>query len=269
MTEENERDVDERDVSRASGSSWTLSREQRRAEIVRRLLARDPVNAEELGELGYELDAWHLGVIATGADVEKYVRHLAAGLGAELLSIPHGVETVWAWLGGHRRITIAEVERVMSVKGVAAVSLAIGEPAKWVDGWRLTYREAEATLLVARHMPPGLTRYLDVALEASALRDEELADSLIEGYLSPLDDERGGGLARRRTLRAIFDAEHNVSSAASTLKVDRRTVHRWLREIERRLGYRLHEHQAEIEIALRLEQLRADHTQGSPSTHLG
>jgi sugar diacid utilization regulator len=125
----------------------------------------------------------------------------------------------------------------------------------------LTHREAEAALLVARHRPPRrLTRYLDVALDATALQDEALADSLIERYLSPLDDMSIGGQAARRTLRALFEAEHNVSSAAHPLKVHRSTVHRWREEIERRLGYRLHEHQAEIEVALRIEDLRAHHS---------
>jgi hypothetical protein len=101
-----------------------------------------------------------------------------------------------------------------------------------------------------------ITRYLDVALEASLLQDAALADVFIDGYLSPLDGERGGGLGRRRTLRAIFDAEHNVSSAASRLNVDRSSVRRWLADIEQRLGYRVHERQAEIEIALRLEEIR-------------
>ena len=58
------------------------SQEQRRAEIVDKLLADEPVDAGELAELGYELDGWHLGVIATGAQAGKAVRALAAGLGA-------------------------------------------------------------------------------------------------------------------------------------------------------------------------------------------
>jgi hypothetical protein len=65
-----------------------------------------------------------------------------------------------------------------------------------------------------------------------------------------------GGEAARRTLHALFDSEYNVSSAAHPLKAHRSSVHRWREEIEQRLGYRLHEHQAEIEVALRIEDLR-------------
>jgi hypothetical protein len=240
------------------------SPERRRAERVQRLLDGVPV---DVGQLGYRLDGWHVCVLATGANATQAVRSLAAKLGRELLLIAHDDGEVWAWLGGERKPRISDVERVLSAPNFAGVSLAIGEAARGVQGWRLTHREAQATLLVAQHrngipqngVPSAqtLTRYLDVALEAAALQDEALADSLIERYLLPLDDITIGGQAARRTLRALLDTEYNVSSAASALKVDRSTVHRWRNEIERRLGYRLHEHQAEFEVALRIEDLRA------------
>ena len=46
----------------------------------------------DVGEFGYELDAWHLCVIATGAGAEKAVRGLAAALGRELLLVAHDGE---------------------------------------------------------------------------------------------------------------------------------------------------------------------------------
>jgi len=232
------------------------SREQRGAEIAHRLLAGESLNAGELAEFGYDLDGWHLGVIASGAQAGRAVRGLAAGLGCQLLLFAHGSETVWAWLGGQRRIAFADVERVLSAGGHTDLSLAIGEPARGIDGWRQTHHEAQGALLVARCWPRRLTRYLDVAPEATALRDETLADSLIEMYLSPLDGMRIGGQAARRTLGALLEKAHNVSSAASALRLDRSTVHRQRNEIERRLGCRLNERRVEIELALRIECLR-------------
>jgi sugar diacid utilization regulator len=95
-----------------------------------------------------------------------------------------------------------------------------------------------------------------VAQEAAALQDEAFADSLIETYLSPLDEMRIGGQAARKTLRALCQTGHNVSSAASALRVDRSTVHRRRNEIEGRLGCELQRRQGEIEVALRIEDLR-------------
>jgi DNA-binding PucR family transcriptional regulator len=241
------------------------SHKGRRAELVQGLLAGTLV---DVNELGYELDAWHLCVIATGAGAEKAVRGLAAALGRELFPVARDGE-VCAWLGGQRKLKIADVERVLTARGLAGVSLAIGETARGLEGWRLTHREAEAAQLVARYRggreDVTLTRYLDVAPEANALQDEALADSLIETHLSPLDDLRIGGQAARRTLRALFETEHNVSSAAHKLDVDRSTVHRRRNEIERRLGCRLHEHQVDIEIALRVEDLLKHRDSPQPS----
>lgn len=232
------------------------SREQRGAEIAHRLLAGESLNAVELVELGYDLDGWHLGVIASGAQAGKATRGLVVGLGCEFLPVARGRETVWAWFGGRRRIAFSDVERIVSAGEYSDLSLAVGEPAKGLKGWRQTHRQAEAALLVSRCWPRKLTRYLDVAAEATALQDDAFADSLIEMYLLPLDGMRIGGQAARRTLGALLEKAHNVASAASALNLDRSTVHRHRNEIERRLGCQLHERRVEIELALSIDDLR-------------
>jgi hypothetical protein len=234
------------------------SREQRRAEVVRRLLASEPIAASELAELGYDLNAWHVAVIAKGTGGEKAVRTFAVALGRQLLACPQDATTVWAWLGGEDRLAFPEIDRLHAKYGPADTYIAVGESGRGIDGWRATHQEAQGALLVALGKPSRVTRYLDVALDAAALQDHVLADSLIEKYLSPLDDVAIDGQAARRTVRALFDTEHNASSAANALKVHRSTVHRRRDLIEQRLGYRLCEHQAEIELALRIEELRRD-----------
>ncbi len=242
------------------------SLEQRRAEIAHRLLAGEPLHAGEFAELGYDLNGWHLGVIASGAQAGRAVRGLAADVGCELLQVAHGKEAVWAWLGGRRRVDFADVERILLAGKHASVSLAVGEPGRGIDGWHQTHREAEGALLVARCWPRRLTRYLDVAPEATALQDESLANLLIDRYLSPLDGMRIGGQAARRTLCALLEKAHNVSSAASALDIHRSTVHRQRSEIERRLGCQLHERRAEIDLALRIEDLRQRRDDGAMVT---
>jgi GGDEF-like domain len=232
------------------------SRVQRNAEIVHKLLGDEPVHTGDLLELGYDLDCWHLGVIATGVQAGNVVRGLATALGCGLLSVAHGTEAVLAWFGGPRRIAFTDLQRVLSDQAYADISLAVGEPGREVEGWRQTHREAESALLVARSWPSRVTRYLDVATEAMALQDETLGDALIETYLSPLDGMRIDSRTVRRTLHALFKSQHNVSSAASALKVDRSTVHRRRSEIESRLACRLHERQRDIEAALRIEERR-------------
>jgi hypothetical protein len=227
------------------------SPEVRRMERVQGLLAGRRVDA---AGLGYELDAWHLGVIARGAKAAETVRTLAAGLGRELLSVSRSRETVWAWLGGQRALDVAEIERQLSAKKPVGVSLAVGAAGRGIDGWRLTHRQAQAAMLVALHRPQMLTRYADVSLLAAVLRDGELARSLVEIHLSPLDGQKDGAVSRE-TLRAYFATGCNAATAAAALSVDRHTVERRLHTVETRLGRALHTCHAELEVALRLQEL--------------
>ena len=231
------------------------SSEQRRFEIVRRLLIEETVHPLELAELDYELNRWHLALVARGREVRKALRRLEDRLGFELLLVKCGEESIWAWLGGQGRLDGQAVERIVAAAGLDEVSLAIGEPQHGLEGWRRTHREAAGAALIARFRPGPVTRYVDVAPEVTALQNPALADSLVERYLSPLDEVAIGRGEARRALRALFDSKHNVSSAAHLLGVHRSTVHRWRNCIEERLGP-LQEHQADIEIALRIEELR-------------
>jgi hypothetical protein len=228
------------------------SPEQCRRELVQKLLAGEPVDA---ARLDYELDAWHLGVIATGTGAEKTVRVLANGLGRQLLAVSFGEGTVWAWLGGHRKLGITDLEHLLGTNGVASVSLAIGEPQRGIDGWRQTHREAQAALPVALHRSQTLTRCADVPLEAALLQHKLLASLLVRNYLSPLSSQKDGGAVLRETLRAYFAKECNAAKAGIALRVDRHTVGRRLHMIEEALGRLIPTCRTELEVALRLDEL--------------
>jgi PucR C-terminal helix-turn-helix domain/GGDEF-like domain len=228
------------------------SPELRRTERVQRLLAGGRVESRELG---YELDAWHLGLIAMGGRARQTVQGLAAGLGQELLSVARSEETVWAWLGGKQRPASGDIERQLSARESAGFLLAIGEPGRGIDGWRLTHRQAQAAMAVALREPKRVTRFADVGLLAAVLRDEELAGSLVNLHLSLLGDHRNGGSVSRETLRAYLAAGNNAATAAAALGVVRQTVERRIRTIEQRIGRPVRACHAELEVALRLEEL--------------
>jgi hypothetical protein len=234
---------------------------QRRAERVQRLLDGAPAGP---AELDYELNAWHVGVIATGARATQAIEGMVESLGSSLLLVSGRDKSVWAWLGGQRRLAIADIERSLSDQGVDGVSLAIGEPAKGIAGWRMTHWQAQRALWVALRRPRPLTRYADVLLLAPAMRDDVMARSLAEIYLLPLTSQRDGGAMSRETLRTYFAAGRNAATAAVVLKVNRHTVERRLHKIETSLGRPLHTCQAELEVALRLEALGAGHDADNP-----
>jgi hypothetical protein len=237
---------------RAEFERGRRSSAQRLGERVQRLLGGEPMDS---CELRYALDGWHLGVIATGKGTQQALRGVAAQLGGEFLLVPRGEDSTWAWLGDRRRRALADLLDTLAAKPHPGVSLALGEPGLGMEGFRLTHRQAAAALLVALRRPQWLTRYTDVALLAFALRDEELARSLVDSYVTPLDDHRHGSHALCATLRAYVAAGRNATSAAASLGVARHTVESRLRKVEQRLGRLLPTCLAEVEIALRLDEL--------------
>jgi transposase-like protein len=230
------------------------SPEQRRAELVLRLLAGRQPDMADLAELDYDFDAWHIGVIAVGGRAVEALRDVKTALGCQSLAISRGERTLWVWFWRGHKSTVADFRR-LSVARPLGVSLAVGEPRKGVEGWRQTHEEAQAALPIALGKPPNLTRCSDVLLEAAVLQHKTLSASLVETFLSPLDGLRYRGQTARDTLCAYFEARRNVSSTANRLGVARNTVESRLREIEERLGWPLSACSAQLEVALRLETL--------------
>jgi hypothetical protein len=226
--------------------------DRRRAERVGRLLNGELVDTSELA---YDFEISHLGVIATGPGAAKAIRGLASASDCGLLLVPRGEQTVWAWLGTRRPIDPDHVERHISSDWPAQLTLALGEPAKGFTGWRRTHMQAKASLSIALRSPLGYARYGDVPLLASAFQDDLLAASLHELYLVPLELEPNGGRTSLETLRAYIAAGRKVSPAAAALGLNRRTVAYRLHAIETRLGRPLGSFMAEIEVALKLQDL--------------
>jgi sugar diacid utilization regulator len=228
--------------------------EQHREDLIRRLLTGVHVDLAEAGQLGYELDAWHLGIVATGARATRALRDLKAALGCELLLVNHG-ESFWAWLGRSSPIKTADLGRMLSRGRDTNVQLAFGEPGVGVEGWRLTHHQAREARGVAIHLPQRLTWYADVLLLAAALRNDTMASSLKQKYLAPLRGEKDGGMALRKTLRAYIDAGCSATSAESKAGVGRHTVGDRVQKAEQLIGQSVRACLSELDMALRLEEL--------------
>lgn len=227
-----------------------VTAKQRRAQLVERLLAGEPLDASDLD---YDFDAaWHLGLVAHGQDADA-VCAVTDPLDCLRLAIERE-DSVWVWLGSRRRIDVDHLRRSLPADSSLGFVLAVGEPGEGMAGWRLTHQQAQAALPVARARGEGLTRYADTALLASTLQDDLLANSLRRLYLDPLCAERDGGAVSRETLRAYFSADHNVSSAAAVLGVNRNTVASRLRNIEERIGRSLGSCGSELLAAIQLDE---------------
>ncbi len=235
---------------------------RRRLDLVRRLLAGEPVDASPLA---YDLEAHHLALLASGPGAEALLRALAAELDRRLLLVRADERTCWAWLGGRSPLDPTKALAPARPLLGPGTFLATGEPGEGPSAWRLTHRQAAAALAVALRGREQALRYADVALLASALGDELLAASLRRLYLEPLEGGRDGGEALRETLRAYFAADRNVSATSASLGVSRPTVKERLRTIEKRIGIPMGSCAAEVETALSLQGLQS----GNPAFQIG
>jgi hypothetical protein len=248
------------DEYRGEAARGDSSLELRRGELVRLMLDGAAVDP---GELAYDFDAWHLGLVAAGPGAGLALRRGPSRVGVQWLCVLRDQDTAWAWIGGRRRVTATDLLQALPGE-ITHLSLAVGEPGRGIGGWRLTHRQAQAALWVALHRRGTLTRYADELLLIAALKDEVLAASLRDSYLSPLESRRDGGGLAYETLRAYFKCGCNAASAAAVLQVDRHTVERRLHRIEERLDRCVRDCRPELEVALRLEEFRRGCVDGQP-----
>ena len=225
--------------------------EQHRADRIEGLLDGEPLDTSDFD---YDFDAHHVGAVANAAAAADALRDLARSLDRRLLLVRRGEDCVWAWLGGRQDFDPDEVQSI-STLWPGGLALAVGEPAPGLVGWRLSHRQALATLPIALRGDKRVAHYAQAPLLASALQDELLATTLRRLYLEPLEADLNSGDAAKATLRAYFGAGGNVSSAAAALGLNRRTVSSRLVAIEERLGRRIGDASAEIETALRLDEI--------------
>src|SRR5262249_39392435 len=154
----------------------------------------------DLSDLSYDFNALHLGLIAAGPDATDAIKGLTAALGHRHLLVHPDDETIWAWVGDKHKVDTSRLERLVSSHWPPQVALAIGKQGRGLHGWRLTHRQAKAALPIALRMSRRIVRYADVTLLASMLQDDLLATSLSEQYLIPIQRQRDGGKAARKTL---------------------------------------------------------------------
>lgn len=227
---------------------------RRRLRLVQGLLAGELVDA---AELRYPLEGRHIGLVCLGPEGGEVVNEIVAGVDGLSLVLRPNPDTVWAWLGGTRAMDADRLSGLAVESPPVGTTIAVGELADGLAGWRLTHRQAAAALPIALRRGDPVVRYIDVAVLVAAMRDGLAARALRRFYLRPLEGRRDGGEVARETLRAYFAAERNVSSAAARLGVTRTTAGSRLRAIEAAIGRPLASCAAELEVALRLEEMDA------------
>jgi hypothetical protein len=225
---------------------------QRTTQEVERLLSEESFSGQHIG---YRLDAWHIAGIVFGARADQASRLLAEQLGCELLLLPRGAETYWAWWGAPRELDFEKFEIAAGQLGDRA-SFALGESRHGTAGFRDSHHEARTAIDVLVRLDAPVVRAADALLPATLLRDRHLADLFVDAHLGALKRQKDWTVIST-TLWAYFDAGTALGVAAAAIEVDRHTMRRRIRRIEELLGRPLDTAPAELEIALRVDRLLA------------
>lgn len=223
--------------------------EQRRFQAVRRILDGDPVAA---AHLDFDVEQYHLGVVAWGDEAGESIQELARSLGRISLTVGALNGTRWGWISGARPLDAAAEQRLASFDVPPGHGLAIGLDGFSEAGFRTTNGQALRARWVAQRLDLRMAFYAEVAIEALSSSNRQEARSFIAHELRGIDDDSTASMRIRETILAYFAAEQNAASAAATLGIHQQTVANRLRAAEERLGHPVVSRRVELETALRL-----------------
>lgn len=245
-------------------SRWVRSADAVRAQTIEQLLTEQAVDIEAAGRrLRYDLRREHLafllwnppGVgttsIPSATDARAFVAPLRAG---EPLLTPLGSGLLAGWVGRHDPFD-PDAVAALSLDHAPGLLAAVGDPARGVDGFRLTHLDAIHARRVARLQqaaPGSVTHYATVAVTALTSTDPDQARRFVVAQLGALlgDDRESQRLAE--TLEVYLQERASPRRTAARLGVHENTVAARIHTAETRLGRPIEGRVTELLLALRL-----------------
>ncbi|MFJ9353032.1 PucR family transcriptional regulator [Streptomyces mirabilis] len=245
----------------AEEQAWLTSIDGSRGELVRTLLRGDHTVLDPAKALRYELaNRTHVSLIlrrdahddhAESEGLDRVAARLLTGVGATAhLVIPSDEREVWAW----GAFTDPRSAAVHSIPLVPGALVAVGRPARGLDGFRATHEEAKAAVRVTLYSAArsrGRTVFFeDVRLAALLTSDPERAQSFVRDEIGALGHPRESLL--RETVRVYLECNCSPATAAARLDVVKNTVVYRIRRAEAMLGRSVKEQQGILWAALHL-----------------
>jgi len=210
-----------------------------RSETVEAIVSGAPLDETLAGaRLGYDLHRPHLAYVAWVESDDAETEHdRIEELAAEAAAVFGGASTrpplilrvsariAYGWVA-HGAIGAAELSAAGDLLRGTRMRLAVGRPARGVEGFRSSHEEARRARRVARllRLPAEVTCYEDVAVPDLLTREPDVARSVVQATLGPL--ARDDDAARRLlgTLRVFLEEGQSFSRAARRLDVHENTV---------------------------------------------
>ena len=230
-----------------------------RAETVRAILAGEPVDEETLhGRLGYDTRRRPVAIrVASGTSevrgLERAVREAAAAVApGEPLIVPSGAASFDVWSGSYEAVDTTRLERYEPPDGIR---VAFGRPARGLEGFRRSHREAIQAARVAslaRDFGRQVVGYAQVELVSLLASDLPRAREFVATQLGPLAAAGEASQRLRETLRAFLAAGGRSMRAAKELYVHQNTVTYRVKRAEELLDRRVTEDPIELMCALML-----------------
>jgi DNA-binding PucR family transcriptional regulator len=232
---------------------------QLRAETVRAILAREPLDEETLpGRLGYDVRRWHVAMrVSSGTSeirgLERAAREAAAALApGEPLVVPSGAASLDVWAGAYQPVDTGALALYEPPDGVR---VAFGRSGRGLDGFRRSHHEAVQAARVAALAGRGggaVVDYARVELVSLLASDLPGAREFVASRLGPLAAPGEPTQRLRETLRVFLAMGGRSARAAKELYVHQNTVAYRIKRAEDLLGRRVTEDPVELICALAL-----------------
>ncbi|MCF6385623.1 helix-turn-helix domain-containing protein [Mycobacterium sp. MBM] len=257
--------------------AWLSSSVALRMDVVEDLLQGNTVSKDRAARiLGYDLNRWHLAVIAwTGSTATAEPDQLraaatqalsAAGCTA-MLVLPLGAQRVWAW-GSRTSHPPAPV--APEHPPAPGVRLGVGTAGFAVDGFRRSHqRAAEAARVgVLTTRDSWWFSYADLDIVAMLSADLSAAREFVTRELGDLADTTESVTVMRRTLKHYLDRDRSLAGTAADLQVARNTVAYRVQRAEQLRGQPASVRRLQLHAALALAEELGDTMLGPAAHHL-
>jgi PucR C-terminal helix-turn-helix domain/GGDEF-like domain len=244
---------------------WYRSAAAIRAATIERVLAGEERESGPAStRLGYQLDRHHIGLLAwigPSSDAEAghelldaEIERFAALTGAETALVdPIGVLAARAWIGRVKPFDDATLDA--PPRTAREVSIAFGEPATGLEGFRRSHVEATHARRVAAMLGRSggaVTRYRDVELVAIATIDLERSRGFVQRALGELLHDDDATLRIVSTLRVYLEENRSRTRAARRLRIHENTISYRIRQAEDILGGSVDSNALNLSVALAL-----------------